>query len=548
MEWIQSNSDCSWECGLIALPKTGQGHTCPVLSINKNIKAGSMSEVSNNKRIAKNTLMLYFRQILIMLVSLYTVRVVLEVLGAEDYGIYNVVAGVVTLFSFLSGAMATASQRYFSFDLGRKDHEQLKKTFSVTLTIYILLIFLVILLAETIGLWFVYTKLVIPADRLVAAKWIYQFSILNFAVTLITTPYMASIIAHENMNVYAYVSIVEAILKLAIVFLLQRLQYDKLVVYGFLLFTVGFINAALYRGYCKKKYEECRFKLIFDKKMFLEICGFTGWSLFGAFTSVVRTQAITILINQFFNPVVVAARAVSTQITNALNVFSSNFNTSLYAPIIKEYAAENKERMFSLIFNGCKMTFFLMWIFALPLCLRMEYVLNLWLKNLPDYVVIFTILSVIEVLIASISLPITTAARAPGKMKEYELILGTLQLSIFVISFVWIRFFNGQAVVVFYTAIIVNLIMFFVRLIIVRELIKMPLTLFTVKVILPISIICIMSAIPSYFLSCYLPQNFISLVIVVSITIILSSLLMFFIGFNKDIRNKYIQKLRNRLA
>ena len=181
--------------------------------------------------------------------------------------------------------------------------------------------------------------------------------------------------------------------------------------------------------------------------------------------------------------------------------------------------------MFSLIFNGCKMTFFLMWIFALPLCLRMEYVLNLWLKNLPDYVVIFTILSVIEVLIASISLPITTAARAPGKMKEYELILGTLQLSIFVISFVWIRFFNGQAVVVFYTAIIV-----------------------TVKVILPISIICIMSAIPSYFLSCYLPQNFISLVIVVSITIILSSLLMFFIGFNKDIRNKYIQKLRNRLA
>lgn len=497
-----------------------------------------MSEVSNNKRIAKNTLMLYFRQILIMLVSLYTVRVVLEVLGAEDYGIYNVVAGVVTLFSFLSGAMATASQRYFSFDLGRKDHEQLKKTFSVTLTIYILLIFLVILLAETIGLWFVYTKLVIPADRLVAAKWIYQFSILNFAVTLITTPYMASIIAHENMNVYAYVSIVEAILKLAIVFLLQRLQYDKLVVYGFLLFTVGFINAALYRGYCKKKYEECRFKLIFDKKMFLEICGFTGWSLFGAFTSVVRTQAITILINQFFNPVVVAARAVSTQITNALNVFSSNFNTSLYAPIIKEYAAENKERMFSLIFNGCKMTFFLMWIFALPLCLRMEYVLNLWLKNLPDYVVIFTQLAIIESLINSISYPVSTAARAPGRMGLYEGTLGFLQLIIFIASWIGIKFFNGTPIIVFYVAILINIVMFFVRLVIVNKLINLPLREFAVKTCIPIVVVTMVSSAPAYFLNKNLPQTFWALCLVVIMSLVLSCLSMYYFGLDKIWRDK----------
>ena len=293
---------------------------------------------SSTKRIAKNTLMLYFRQILIMLVSLYTVRVVLNTLGAEDYGIYNVVAGVVTMFSFLSGAMATASQRYFSSEMGRGNAAGLQKVFSVTMTIYVLLALVIVVLAETVGLWFVNTRLVIPAQRMTAARWIYQFAILSFMVTLLTTPYMASIIAHENMSVYAYVSIAEAALKLGIVFVLRVLPYDKLIVYGVLLFAVSFINTALYRGYCKRKYEECVFHPVWDRDMFHEICGFTGWSLFGTFTSMARTQAVTILVNQFFTPAVVAARSVSTQVTNALNVFSSNFNTSLYAPIVKEYA------------------------------------------------------------------------------------------------------------------------------------------------------------------------------------------------------------------
>lgn len=466
-------------------------------------------------------------------------------LGAEDFGIYNVVAGVVLMFNFLNGAMATASQRYFSFELGGKDYEQLKKTFSVTVSIYLILIVLVVILAETIGLWFVHNKLIIPPERVQAARFIYQFSILSFVVTLINTPYMASIIAHENMTVYAYVSIVEAFLKLAIVFILTRLPYDKLILYGFLMFAVGFINAYLYRGYCKKNYEECRFKPVWDKKLFTEIFHFTGWSLFGAFTSVVRNQAITILINQFFNPVVVAARAISNQVTNALNVFSSNFNTSLYAPIVKEYAADNKNRMFSLIFNGCKMTFYLMWIFALPLCLRMEYVLTLWLKKLPDYVVMFTILSVIEVLILSLSLPITTAARAPGKMKKYELTLGSLQLCIFAVSFTWIKYFNGEPVVVFYSAIIVNIVMLFTRLVIVKELINLPLIKFLHEVILPVIVIMTFSTIPLQLINTILSQNFISLVIIVFVSFLLSTVLMFSIGVNKDMRKRIVQKLRN---
>lgn len=501
---------------------------------------------SSTKRIAKNTLMLYFRQILILLVSLYTVRVVLNTLGAEDYGIYNVVAGVVTMFSFFSGAMATASQRYFAFEMGRGNEEGLQKVFSVTMTIYVLLALIIVILAETVGLWFVNTRLVIPAQRMTAARWIYQFAILSFMVTLLTTPYMASIIAHENMNVYAYVSIVEAALKLGIVFVLRMLPYDKLIVYGVLLFTVSFINTALYRGYCKRKYEECVFHPVWDRDMFCEICGFTGWSLFGTFTSMARTQAVTILVNQFFTPAVVAARSISTQVTNALNVFSSNFNTSLYAPIVKEYAGGKKEAVYALIFSGCKITFFLMWIFALPLYLRMEYVLTLWLKNLPEYVVLFTQLSVIEVLITSVSLPLMTAARASGKVKVYELVLGSLQLCMFAGSYIWLKFFNGGSESVFIAAIVLESVKFFVRGVIVNLQTGLPLQTFMVKVIIPVVIISVCSAVPTVLINQILPQNFISLCAVCVVSVLLSSVCMFVFGISREIRIKLLTRLKIR--
>lgn len=513
---------------------------------NKSTGHESTRYQSSTKRIAKNTLMLYFRQMLIMLVSLYTVRVVLNTLGAEDYGIYNVVAGVVTMFSFLSGAMATASQRYFAFEMGKGNEEGLQKIFSVTMTIYVLLALVIVVLAETVGLWFVNTRLVIPAQRMTAARWIYQFAILSFMVTLLTTPYMASIIAHENMNVYAYVSIVEAALKLGIVFVLQALPYDKLIVYGGLLLIVACINTGLYRGYCKKHYSECRFRLVWDKDKLWEICGFTGWSLFGTFTSMARTQAVTILVNQFFTPAVVAARSVSTQVTNALNVFSSNFNTSLYAPIVKEYAGEKKEAVYTLIFSGCKITFFLMWVFALPLYLRMEYVLTLWLKNLPEYVVLFTQLSVVEVLITSVSLPLMTAARASGKVKAYELVLGSLQLCMFAGSYIWLKFFNGGPEAVFIAAIVLAILMFFARLIIVNRQTGLPLRSFMVNVIVPVGIISICSAVSTVLINQILPQNFISLCAVCVVSVSLSSICMFAVGISREIRIKLLTRLKVR--
>lgn len=391
--------------------------------------------MSDTRRIAKNTLMLYFRQILIMLVSLYTVRVVLSVLGAEDYGIYNVVAGVVTMFGFLSGAMATASQRYFSYDLGKGNSEHLKTTFSVTFQIYVLLALVIVLLAETAGLWFVNHKLVIPAERMTAVNWIFQAAVVSFLLTLITTPYMACIIAHENMNVYAYVSIVEVALKLGIVFLLRVLPYDKLIVYGVLLAAVALINTSIYRFYCRKHYAECKVKFVKDRALFKEIVSYSGWNLFGAAVGVVKNQLVNIAINLFCGSAVNAARAVAMQITSAANSFSQNFSVAMNPNIIKLYAGDEKETFKRFTFKSMRLVYLLMLFLSLPLVFEMPGIIRLWLKNPPLHSVAFARLSLIDALICSISYPLGTAIQATGKIRAYQSVVGTVLLLNFPISY-----------------------------------------------------------------------------------------------------------------
>lgn len=489
--------------------------------------------------------MLYFRQILILFVGLYTVRVVLNTLGVEDYGIYNVVGGIVTFFSFLSGTMASATQRFFSFALGENNQERLKKSFSVNLIIYAAIAIIAVILLETIGLWFVNTKLNVPAYRFNAARLVYHFSILTFLTTIVATPFMAIIIAHEDMEIYAYVSIVEAVLKLAVVFLLVRLPVDKLEIYGALLFGVSVVIALIYAGICLKKYEECQFRHFYwDKLLLRETLGFTGWTLFGQVTSVTRNQAVTILLNQMFNPVVVAARSVAVSVSNYVNVFANNFNTGLYPPIIKEYASGDKKSMYSLVFNGAKITFFLMWIFALPLFLEMDFVLNLWLKNPPPQAVLFTRLALVEVLITSVSLPITTAARAPGKMKLYESSLGCIQIAIFVVD--WILLSLGAAAyIVFVVAIVGNLLMFVVRIVIVNRLVGLPVKHFTMQVIFPILIIMFVSFFPSYLISKILPKTILPKFLLIIVSMSFSLLGMYFIGFDKTSKKRVKEILKN---
>jgi O-antigen/teichoic acid export membrane protein len=501
---------------------------------------------SNTARIAKNTLMLYFRQILIMLVSLYTVRVVLNTLGAEDYGIYNVVAGVVTMFGFLSNSMASASQRYFSFEIGRNDYEQLEKTFSLSLTIYLFIGLLILLLAETIGLWFVNNKLVIPVARIGAARWIYQFAILSFLLTMITTPYMASVIAHENMSVYAYVSILEATLRLLIVYILQMIAVDKLKLYGLLMFAVTFVNTGIYRFLCAKRYKECGFRFYWNRELFKGIIGFTGWSMFGSLTGIIRNQAVTILLNQFFNPVTVAARGIALQINGAVSSFSQNFSTALQPQIVKTYSAGEKERMFRLIADGARTTWFLLFLFALPLVLEMPFVLALWLKNPPEYTVVFTRLAVIDVLVNSISLPLMTAARAPGKMKLYESVLGSIQICCFVLT--WIALILGApAESSMLVSIGISGVMFFARLLIVRKLISYPLRYFFHKALVPVCAVTAAAAalpVAAYIL---LKQSLIRFCIVTPASVVSACFWMYVIGLNAAERIQIKRLLRRKL-
>ena len=399
-----------------------------------------MSNEQNNKRIAKNTLMLYFRMILTMLVSLYTSRVVLNVLGVEDFGTYNVVGGVVTMFGFFNGAMVSATQRFLSYELGRNDYAQLRKTFNATLIIHTVIAIIIFVLAETIGLWFVNTQLNLPEGRMEAARWVYHFAVLSFMVSIIQVPYNSILIARERMNVYAYMSILEVLLKLLIVFMLTWIAFDKLKLYGILLFAVSFIVAAIYRIYTLRHFDETRFELVKDRALYKTLISYSGWNLFGNAAGVAKGQGVSIILNIFFGTVVNAAQGVANQVSAAVNMFVGNFQMASNPQIIKSYAADDKTYMTNLVIRTSKFSFYLLFILTLPILLEIEYILKLWLKVVPDYTAVFTILILINALVDSVSGPLMTALQATGKIKVYQSVVGILLILILPISYLFFRF------------------------------------------------------------------------------------------------------------
>ena len=503
--------------------------------------------MSDSQRIAKNTLMLYFRQILIMLVSLYTVRVVLNVLGAEDYGINNVVAGFVTMFNFLSSAMATASQRYFSYDLGKNDAEHLNKTFCITFLIYIFLCVFVLLIAETIGLWFVIRKLVIPKERIFAAIWIYQFSIISFIMTLVTTPYKASIIAHESMDAYAYISIVEVLLKLAVVFVLRVITLDKLIIYGLLQCIVVSTNTLLYRIYAKRKFKECKYHFTWDINMLKEMLSFSGWNLFGSIAYVLKNQGLNIVLNLFFGPIVNAARGVAYQVNNAVVTFSHNFSMAVRPQIVKNYASEDIEKSINLVCSGSKLAYYLMFVFTLPLCLEMKYVLTIWLKNPPGFTVIFTILVLLDALIDSVNGPVITLMQATGKIRNYQILVGTILLFNVPVSYIALKVFNTPAHSIFIIAILLTIIASIVRLIVTHIYASLKIKFYIKKVYLPCFLITIISCIFPGLIRYFMHEGVARFFIVVFVSVMSTLLAIFTVGINKHEREILINFCKQKL-
>lgn len=396
-----------------------------------------MSDTSqNNKRIAKNTLLLYVRTLFIMLVTLYTSRVILNTLGVSDYGVYNVVGGVVAMFGFINNSMSSATQRYITFALGKGDLENLQKVFSTALQIHILIAVLIVFLGETVGLWFMYEKMQIPADRMTAAFWVLQCSILSTVIMIISVPYNADIIAHEKMSAFAYISILEVILKLAVVYALLISPLDKLILYAFLILAVQLIIRICYSHYCNKHFDESKYRNVWDKSLFKEMTGFAGWSLFGNLSAVLFGQGLNMLLNVFFGPVVNAARAVAVQVQNALQQFVGNFQMALNPQITKTYAQGEIDEMHKLIFRSARFSFYLLFLLALPVLFETDFILTVWLKIVPENTVIFLRIMICTSLIYALANPLIVANQATGKIRKYQAVCGTILLMILPVSYV----------------------------------------------------------------------------------------------------------------
>lgn len=494
---------------------------------------------NRSARIGKNTFMLNIRMFVILVITLYTSRIILSTLGIVDFGIYNVVGGIVIMLSFISSTMSLSINRFLAFEIGRKNNIQLKRVFSLAVLLQFIIALVILIISETLGLWFLKTQLHIPIERMEAANWVYQFSILSFIVIVLRVPFNASIIAHENMKIYAYISIIEALLKLIVVYLLIIISFDKLKIYSFLNFFVTLSVSFFYYIYAKKKYSECSFSFYWEKTLFKSLVSYAGWSTFGNMSSVVVSQGQNILLNVFFGPLANAARGVSYQLSGAVSSFITNFYTAINPPIVKSYAENNKKYFLTLIFEGTKLTSFLMLMMSIPLILEMDFILDLWLDDVPPEAPMFCRLILINSIIYYFPTPSVIALQAAGKIAKLHLTTGSINMSNLIISFFFLR--RGyNANIVFIVQICVSLVLTLVTIFLQTKQLKISIINYIKQVILPFLIILIVTTSIISFIWTQLDYGFIRLVITIISSIITVLFAGFFLGTTKDSRNKLL--------
>lgn len=438
---------------------------------------------ADNSRIAKNTLFLYFRMLLIMAVQFYASRVVLKQLGVIDFGIYNVVAGLVALFGFVNASMTASTQRFLTFHLDQGDPVRLKQIFATCIHIHVLISLLLVVLAETAGLWYLREKMVIPAGREQAAFWVYQLSILSAVVSIMSFPYMADIIAREKMSAFARISIVEALLKLSVVFLLAVAPLDRLVFYAALVAAVQLIVCGCYKGYANRFFEESHYRFYHEKALFGEILGFAGWSLWGNTAAVMAGQGLNLLLNLFFGPAMNAARAVSVQVQSVLMQFANNFQTAVNPQITKTYAGGQLAEMHILVLRSARFSYLLLLVLCLPLLFETPFLLDIWLDKVPAYSVVFVRLMILITLIDMTANPLMISASATGRVKVYQSVVGSILLLILPLSY-WVLHRGGEPWSVYVVHLAVCCVAYVVRLLLVRPLIGLSVGRFVVSVVL----------------------------------------------------------------
>lgn len=479
-----------------------------------------------------------------MAISLYTSRIVLEILGVEDYGIYSVVGGVVTIFSFINSSMSSATQRFLSFELGKQNLERLKNVFSSALNIHILTGILIIILGETFGMYFLLNYLNIPPERLDIAIIVFQFSLFSTFLRILQVPYNASIMANEKMDVFAYVSIFEVVLRLSMVIMLSYIDVDKLMLYSILIFTVILFTTSFLKVYCIKKFKECSFKIVRDKELYKELLSYSGWSLFGNMAAVSMSQGINILLNIFFSPAVNAARSVSYQVSGAIQSFASNFQAAVNPQIVKSYAMGDNDYMTKLIFASARITFYLLFFLALPILLETNFVLHFWLKEVPDLAVLFTFLIIINTLIDSVSGPLRVANQATGKIKNFQVIVGSTLMLNLPISYLFLKL-GFPAQIVFYIGICISLICLYLRLYLIQKQINFSIKNFYNDVLKKIIIIISLSIISPLLCINYLEEGIFRFIIVSLVSSLSIIVFTYFFGVTHNEKELILNKIKS---
>lgn len=501
------------------------------------------TSAENNKRIAKNSIFLSIRMILIMCISLYTSRVVLAALGIEDYGIYNVVGGIVSLFAFINGAMSLTTTRFIAYELGKGNEKNIQQVFSTCVMIHILIAILIFILSETVGLYLLEVHFTIPPNRMNAARWVYQLSILNCIIMILSTPYNGAIVAYEKMQAFAYISLFEAVLRLGVAFVITYSFVDNLIVYAILLSIMQFLIRTCYTVYCKMHIPSIRFKNDFDLGKFKQILSFSGWTLFNNASIIACGQGINILLNIFFNPAINAARGIAVQVEMAVSSFSKNFQVAANPQITKKYASGEHEECYSLVMMTSKYAYLLMLLLSLPIFLETDFVLNLWLTVVPDYSVEFIQIILLISLLNTLSEPLNTTVYSTGKVKYYQLISGILLISVLPVSFLLFKIWKDP-ILVFQVYLIFSVVVFLYKLFYVIRVTSLSFLTYFKIVIFRIFCVTAFSFLILINVRNLLEVNyFLDFIGAVLIYILITFLVIIFVGLTKYEKNKILCRL-----
>lgn len=494
------------------------------------------SSQHNNKRIAKNTMFLYIRMFIMLAVGLFTSRVVLDALGESDYGIYNIIGGVVVLFSFLNQALTSATQRFLNFNLGKGDLNKVESVFCMSMNSYLILSAVFLIAAETIGLWFVNTQLNIPDERMSAANWVYQFSVITFIINLIRIPYNASIIAYERMDFFAYVSLIEVVLKLVVIYMLFIDGIDRLIVYSLLYTIVPFLINIAYQAYCKRKFTTTRFHWMWEKETFRSLFSFSGWSLFGSMANMLAMQGLNILINIFFGVAANAAVGIANNVTSHVMQFVSNFQIAFQPQIVKTYAANQIEEFHKLIFRTSKFSYYMIMIMALPIILTTQTILGIWLVKVPEYTAIFCQLLLGYIIIDCISAPLWMAVQAIGKIKNYQILMSVCIVINFPLTY--LAFKCGMPVyAAWIIRLAVNIFTSIVRCLYMKKKFDFPLGRYLATSVVPMIVVTIVSIPLPLIASLYYGQTITGLIVVLPLSFVVSFASIYWLGMTKNERN-----------